>query len=1530
MAGLRGKSLGGFRILEQIDEESGQGIVCKAICEVENPNVAVQKGQIVALKVMPVRDDGRRQQWRRLESRTKELARINHPNVVRYYGCFCEQGEWNQLHVIVQEFLEGETLKNRLKRFPSGLDVDEGLKIAAFALEGLAHTASKDIVHRDIKPGNIFICENVVDGRKELSVKLIDFEVAKQGDGSSTASATASTGNLRGSFNYMAPEFLDKRFKGDLLSDVFSMGVTLHETLTGKLPYEQIDGGGEDALLDFVARWKGISDGKNPVLISPDVNRLLAHTDKLFFGCLSPTREQRFHSFEEFRGSLRNVRFRTLTNPTSGNAYQMLQFVGKGGFGEVFKARESKTGRVVAIKHLRKAKYADRFKREAKILSRLNDNCFVRFVESFSRDMDGKIQEFLVMGFLDGMPGNSLWDAIKKSNGTGLPKKDILTAFIRYAHGLRMLHAAGIFHRDIKPANLYFPAGRPELAAIMDLGIARDTKGTMTVGSVPGTPDYMPPEVVTAGSRGESGMDIYALGLCMYEALTAKSAFTRLPSDIEGFRKLVERVNSKAQPRFDDGRIDADMFDLLTDMTAFNPEYRIKDVREVERRLREFLAKLGPGPVPVPNPVKKGLLKKWLLGFAVIAGVGAFVYGALSFAFPVAKKVYAEKRLANVLDSYRKFAPDASNNENAWIIEFNPQSYSWLRLEEAMFVKYTNEINAVKGQVWAERNRKEWLDRIDHCLLHDGGLAVDAFGGLNSLNLPADLDDDDQIRSKLSGLGRAVKDELGRCLSTDDIKSRRGRLKTANEILANHWTIKVLDADEMRRIKKSVDNATDMCVGSVHNGSGGEIEVCGVKIGVNETKTIVIKDGRPERQLVKRQGYKPIPLPTGFDGMDFNVDDSTFVIKPIKFSVPKLADGQRFFLRDHEYAGGESLELEPGRYIGKYVRNDKTPTGDKMYKDYFVEFSVTASADVKIPASGNWEYTDEYKAFLASPVDVEVPRLEDGVRCRIDSRDVMPGKVNVVPGRHLCIYEKDDCLAQTNSFEIMPGKSVALPTPRDWKSTKDVERLRVATQLSEQKFWAKVEEKIQGIRVVASENVKELDRLKNGVLAWKKEEAERREKERGAAAKQRAAEKRELNATIAKLLEIEPVAGRRKRLATARDLLVSEAAQRILDRSESESLRSNVQEATKLVVGRIKNNCDFDFSVNGIVIEPGESRVIKYNDGQSQGVIAKARGYEDMRIGKELDETEVVISENQWTMADVLVKFGSLTDGVECLFNGERVKDDFKVKPGRYELLFKRNGYEPQVVEFVAHISEGCTVEAPRKWEPLPVEVSLQELEDGVRCFLGYSEVVKTVRLTPGRSYEFRYQKDDCVDQRVKVFVEVGTTAVVPAPSFWVDKEDVNKLAKAEQFFADGKLDEASRLLDGISLTATTNAKRLQALKGKIEKATEALKEKRERESAVKGFLEKAELAYTPEDLLGGPARDCIQGYYGAVANGYILNAEDRERIKHCYDVGLRDLKDQRKSVDEQISQHVRPFRNPSDIDNDIRQLNEWYNALRK
>ena len=1383
----------------------------------------------------------------------------------------------------------------------------------------MAHTASRGIVHRDVKPGNIFICEGAGSGGKDLSVKLIDFEIARQGHGSTTA----ATGNLRGSFNYMAPEFLEAGFRGDLLSDVFSTGVTLHETLTGKLPYDLIDGNGEDAVLDFVARWKGLSDGRNPVSISPDVNRLLAHTDKLLLGCLSPARERRFGNFEDFRAAIRSVRFRTLTNPASGNAYQMLQFIGRGGFGEVFKAREPKTGQVVAIKHLRRAKYADRFKREAKILAKFDDSCFVRFVESFSRELDGRVQEFLVMGFLDGMPGNSLWDAIRRSKGAGLPAKDVFTAFIRYAHGLKMLHAAGIFHRDVKPSNLYFPAGKPERAAIMDLGIARDTKGTMTVGSVPGTPDYMPPEVVTAGSRGESGMDVYALGLCLYEALTAKTAFARLPSDIEGFRRLVERVNSKALPRFDDTRIDTDVYDLLTDMTAYNPSCRIKDVGEVERRLRELLGKLAPSSTSnlesaldnLEGYQSHGELKKWLLWAAMITGGGVFVCGALSFAFSWAKKVYAERRFADVVDAYKRLDPEATDKENAWVIEFNPQSYSRLRLESARFAEYTNAIDVVKRQVRVEANRKEWLDRISGCLLHDGGLAADAFGELDGRNLPADLEDDDLIRAKCSELGRAVRAELVGCLSIGDIGNRRERLSAANRILLNRWAIKVLGAGEVRRMKKSVEEAMAMSVGSVHNECGDEIEVCGVKIGVNEAKTITVQKGRPERQLVTRRGHKPIPLPPGFDGMVFEVDDSMFKIEPVRFAIPKLAEGLRFFLRDHEYSGGETLELEPGRYVGRYSRDDVTPTGERVYRDCLVEFSVTGSADVEIPEPGNWEHTAQYEAFLAAPVDVKVPKLEEGVRCRIDGEVVASGEAKVTPGRHLCAYERDDCIAQTNSFEVLPGKSLVLTVPRGWKPTKELDRLRAATRLSKQKSWAEVEKAIQGIRVVADGNVRELDRLNREVAAWKKAEAERIERERLAAERKQAAERKAFKAEIERLLEIEPITDRRRRLAKANELLAGEAARRLLARDEIERLRDAAHAAVHLVVGRIRNACDFSFSVDGVALAPKESRMVKYDEKRAQGVSLVARGYEDRRVAEELDGAELVIAQDQWTMADVWVRIEGMTRGVECLFDGERVVGEFKVKPGRYGLAFRRNGYEAQTVDFTAGLAQGrIVVQAPRDWRPLPVEVSVRELEEGVRCYLGPSEVAKAVRLVPGRTYEFRYQKDDCVDQLVSVAVEAGTPSFIPRPSVWVAVADVERLASAEKAYSDGKIDEALALVDSIRLRAPVNVKRLRALADKIKTA-----------STLKESVDLAQDAHRQGDM-----NECVRRFYVAQESGYVLNAQDHNMVNEAYRENSGELSAQLRSVQNQIKSGVRPFRDPEAIKRDMRQLNEWYTALRK
>ncbi|MBQ3096558.1 MAG: protein kinase, partial [Kiritimatiellae bacterium] len=578
MSANAAKIIGGFRVLQELQAGSGsQGTVYKAVCA-EDKHGLVPVGTVVALKVMPVQD-GEGAQWRKLQKRTAELARLDHPNVVKYYGCFSEQGMFNDVHVVVQEFLQGVTLKERLARQKTGLDVDDGLRVVDATLAGLDYMAQRGIVHRDLKPGNIFLCD---DG----GVKLIDFEIAKQEGGT----VTASVGNIRGSFDYMAPDFTNPEFHGDVQSDVFSMGVVLHEVLSGKTPYERLEGDDKQANFAFLSRWsQTLSSGRNPIHVSSRVKRLLAHADDVLMHALAPDREERYRDFSSFRGGLKSIRFRSLK---SGDAsYQLLQFIGKGGFGEVFKARDRRTGQLVAIKHLMKTAYAERFYREAKIMRRLTSPCFVRFVDFFVLEVGGGQEAFLVMAFLDGMPGNSLRDAIKRRAETPMQWRDVFVAFARYARGLLAIHQQGIYHRDIKPSNLYYPQGRPGEAAIMDLGIARDVNGTATTGQVPGTLDYMPPEVVISDSRGDGGMDIYALGLCLYEALTGKMAFPRLPTGTTSYAAFFERAKAKKNPSFDATEVqdDGEVLSLLKDMTNPDVSRRLNDAGMLLKRLESII-----------------------------------------------------------------------------------------------------------------------------------------------------------------------------------------------------------------------------------------------------------------------------------------------------------------------------------------------------------------------------------------------------------------------------------------------------------------------------------------------------------------------------------------------------------------------------------------------------------------------------------------------------------------------------------------------------------------------------------------------------------------------------------------------------------------------------------------------------------------------------------------------------------------------------------------------------------------------------
>lgn len=575
VADVSAKRIGGFRVLDNHPLGTGrEGLVWRAVCE-NPPFDGVKAGEVVAVKTMSENDpDGTI--YRKLQLRTDALVKLNHPNIVRYRGCFRLTDSLNEFQAVVMDWLDGESLHDKLRRHPGGLDADEALEICEKVATGLAAAERAGIVHRDIKPSNIFICR---DG----SVKVIDFELAHAQGGT----VSDASGKFFGTFNYMSPEFIDPKFRGDERSDVFSFGVVLHETLTGRLPYSS-RGRANQPDFDYLERWSDPQTRAKAVSISDRATRLLSGIDAILKGALAPEAAERTRDFAMLTSLLAGVRYREFQRGET--RYRLVRLVGTGGFGDVFKARRLPDGAIVAIKHLHDQRNGDRFRKEAGLMQRLKDDYFTQFIDYFETVEHGKNHAYIVMQFLPGMPGSSLRDAIHAASRQGkvLSPDEVKSAFERYLRGLKVMHSQEIYHRDIKPSNLYYPPGHPERSVIMDMGIARNAAGSVSQGQVPGTLDYMPPEVVNDPEcRGDARMDLYALGLCLYEALTGRQGFRRLPSGDDGLRQFYNRCRREEAPVFDDPEIlhRPSFHRLLCDMTNPRVDRRIASAEEAGRRL---------------------------------------------------------------------------------------------------------------------------------------------------------------------------------------------------------------------------------------------------------------------------------------------------------------------------------------------------------------------------------------------------------------------------------------------------------------------------------------------------------------------------------------------------------------------------------------------------------------------------------------------------------------------------------------------------------------------------------------------------------------------------------------------------------------------------------------------------------------------------------------------------------------------------------------------------------------------------------
>lgn len=218
----------------------------------------------------------------------------------------------------------------------------------------------------------------------------------------------------------------------------------------------------------------------------------------------------------------------TLNAPTFegvGDRYEVLEIIGSGGAGVVFKVRDKTLDKVFAIKKLHRTNdntQAVRFHREAKILAALKHPNLMGAVDFGFTD---KNEPYLV---LDYVQGRTLADWLDENGAMPIPLA--LAAFIDIARGLQHAHKKNIVHRDLKPSNVMIVeehVGKNNFTAqILDFGLAHsDTSHTHTkAGAVFGSPRYMSPEQIE--SKGVDGRsDIYSFGCLMFETLTNSALF---------------------------------------------------------------------------------------------------------------------------------------------------------------------------------------------------------------------------------------------------------------------------------------------------------------------------------------------------------------------------------------------------------------------------------------------------------------------------------------------------------------------------------------------------------------------------------------------------------------------------------------------------------------------------------------------------------------------------------------------------------------------------------------------------------------------------------------------------------------------------------------------------------------------------------------------------------------------------------------------------------------------------------------------